>query len=67
MALTAVRCGAQNSVAIGATADITGLEAAGGSIENDPSAILAVHCGNGFDARFEPYQGTRSSRYNAGP
>src|SRR3984893_359838 len=36
MALTAVRCGAQNSVVIGATADITGLEAAGGSIENDP-------------------------------
>jgi hypothetical protein len=37
LALTAVRCGAQNSVVIGATADITGLEAAGGSIENDPS------------------------------
>jgi hypothetical protein len=36
MALTAVRYGAQNSVAIGATADITGLETAGGSIENDP-------------------------------
>jgi hypothetical protein len=27
---------------------------------------LAVHCGNGFDARFEPYQSTRLSRYNAG-
>jgi hypothetical protein len=37
MALTAIRYGAQNSVAIGGTADITGLEAAGGSIENDPS------------------------------
>ena len=24
------------------------------SDENDPSATLAVHCGNGFDARFEP-------------
>jgi putative tryptophan/tyrosine transport system substrate-binding protein len=34
---------------------------------NDPSATLAVHCGNGFDARFEPYQSTRLSRYNAGP
>ena len=33
----------------------------------DPSATLAVHCGNGFDARFEPYQSTRLSRYNAGP
>ena len=21
----------------------------------DPSPTLAVHCGNGFDARFEPY------------
>jgi hypothetical protein len=41
MALTAVRCGAQNSVAIGATTDITGLEAAGGSIENDPTRTLA--------------------------
>jgi hypothetical protein len=37
MALTAIRYGAQNSVAIGGTADIAGLEAAGGSIENDPS------------------------------
>jgi hypothetical protein len=36
MALNAIRCGAQNSAAIGDTADITGLEAAGGSIENDP-------------------------------
>ena len=33
---------------------------------HDPSATLAVHCGNGFDARFEPYQSTRVSRYNAG-
>jgi hypothetical protein len=33
----------------------------------DPSATLAVHCGNGFDARFEPYQSARLSRYNAGP
>src|ERR1700738_4206436 len=40
MALTAVRCGAQNSVVIGATADITGLEAAGGSIENDPDRTV---------------------------
>jgi hypothetical protein len=36
LALNAIRCGAQNSAAIGDTADITGLEAAGGSIENDP-------------------------------
>jgi hypothetical protein len=36
LALNAIRCGAQNSAAIGDTADITGLEAARGSIENDP-------------------------------
>jgi hypothetical protein len=32
---------------------------------NDPTATLAVHCGNGFDAGFSPYQSTRLSRYNA--
>ena len=31
----------------------------------DPTATLAVHCGNGFDAGFGPYQSTRLSRYNA--
>jgi hypothetical protein len=65
VALTAIRYGAQNSVAIGGTFDITGLEPLGGSIQNDPSAILAVHCGNGFDAGFSPYQSTRLSPYNA--
>jgi hypothetical protein len=30
----------------------------------DPTATLAVHCGNGFDAGFCPYQSTRLSRYN---
>jgi hypothetical protein len=28
---------------------------------------LAVHCGNGFDGRFEPYQSTRLRRYNTAP
>src|SRR5712672_2050634 len=36
-------------------------------VTQDPSATLAVHCGNGFHARFEPYQSTRLSRYNAVP
>jgi hypothetical protein len=27
----------------------------------DPSATLAVHCGNGFDAGFSPYQMARLS------
>jgi hypothetical protein len=28
----------------------------------DPSATLAVHCGNGFTAGFSPYQSTRLKR-----
>jgi hypothetical protein len=28
----------------------------------DPERTLAVHCGNGFDASFSPYQNTRLSR-----
>jgi hypothetical protein len=28
----------------------------------DPTATLAVHCGNGFVASFSPYQNTRLSR-----
>jgi hypothetical protein len=31
---------------------------------NDPTATLAVHCGNGFDAGSSPYQSIRLSRYN---
>jgi hypothetical protein len=34
---------------------------------NDPTATLAVHCGNGFDAGFNPYQSTRLNRYDAPP
>jgi hypothetical protein len=29
------------------------------SVAIDPSATLAVHCGNGFDTDFGPYQSTR--------
>jgi hypothetical protein len=29
---------------------------------NDPTATLAVHCVNGFDADFSPYQSTRLNR-----
>jgi hypothetical protein len=28
----------------------------------DPTATLAVHCGNRFDASFSPYQSARLSR-----
>jgi hypothetical protein len=38
-----------------------------GSVANDPKQTLAVHCGNGFDAGFSPYQSTRLGRYNASP
>jgi hypothetical protein len=31
----------------------------------DLTATLAVHCGNGFDASFSPYQSACLSRYNA--
>jgi hypothetical protein len=29
---------------------------------NDPTATLAVHCGNRFDAGFSPYQSARLNR-----
>jgi hypothetical protein len=32
---------------------------------NDPTATLAVHCGNGFAAGFSPYLCTRLNRYDA--
>ncbi len=31
----------------------------GGHDAIDPTATLAVHCGNGFDAGFDPYQSAR--------
>jgi hypothetical protein len=36
-----------------------------GSVANDPTATLAVHCGNDFDVGFSPYQSTRLKRYDA--
>jgi hypothetical protein len=33
-----------------------------GSAAIDPTATLAVHCGNGFDAGFSPYQSACLSR-----
>src|SRR5450759_3449748 len=36
--------------------------AGAGLSANDPTATLAVHCGNGFDASFSPYRSTRLSR-----
>src|SRR5450830_1400863 len=34
-------------------------------VTQDPTATLAVHCGNVFDVGFSPYQSTRLSRYDA--
>ena len=48
-----------NSVAIEGTAGMPRTRRVRRSDLNDPSATLAVHCGNGFDAWFEPYQSTR--------
>jgi len=33
-----------------------------GNDVNDPTATLAVRCGNGFDSGFSPYRSTRLSR-----
>jgi hypothetical protein len=38
--------------------------ACGGLSAFDPTATLAVHCGNGFYAGFCPFQSTRLSRYD---
>jgi len=43
-------------------ADIGRNLASYGLSANDPTATLAVHCGNGFDVGFSPYQSTRLSR-----
>jgi hypothetical protein len=32
---------------------------------NDPTATSAVHCGNGFDTGFSPYQSAQLNRYDA--
>ena len=56
-----------NSEAIGGTADMPRTRRARRSDAFDPSATLAVRCGNGFGARFELYQSTRLSRYQCWP
>ena len=53
--------------AFGGAAEVHGRTASAAFDANDPSATLGVHCGNGFDASFSPYQSTRLCRYNAGP
>ena len=62
MALGVFRCRAQNLDAIGGTADIDWPPAPIASEAYDPSETLAVHCGNGLDARFEPLEKSRLRR-----
>ena len=44
------------------TADKSGFWPRDGLSAFDPTATLAVRCGNGFDAGFSPYQSARLSR-----
>jgi hypothetical protein len=60
LSVESLRC--EGSDAIGGIADLSERLVQTNSVENDPSATLAVHCGNGFNARFSPYQSTRLSR-----
>jgi hypothetical protein len=59
--------GVEFTSAFGRAAEVHGRTASAAFDANDPSPTLAVHCGSGFDARFEPYHSTHLSRYNAGP
>jgi hypothetical protein len=54
----------QHFVRFRTIADKRTILACDGLSANDPSATLAVHCGNGFDAGFSPYQSTRLNRYD---
>src|SRR5450759_1164855 len=51
--------------AIGVIADKRRFLACDSLSAYDPSETLAVHCGNGFDTGFSPYQSTRLNRYDA--
>jgi hypothetical protein len=58
--------GVEFTSAFGRAAEVHGRTASVAFDANDPSPTLAVHCVNGVDAQFEPYQSTRLSLYNAG-
>jgi hypothetical protein len=62
LALSVIRGAAPFLVAIGGKADIGGDLARNRLSAFDPERTLAVHCGNGLDARFSPYQCARLSR-----
>jgi hypothetical protein len=66
LALSGESQGGEFTSAFGRATEVRGPTASAAFDANDPSATLAVHCGNGFDAGFSPYQSARLSRYNAG-
>jgi hypothetical protein len=59
--------GVEFTSAFGRVAEAHGRRASAAFDANDPQETLDVHCGNGFDAGFSPYQSARLKRYNAGP
>jgi hypothetical protein len=67
VALSGGSHGGEFTSAFGGAAEVHGPTASAAFEAYDPQETLDVHCGNGFDAGFSPYQNTRLSRYNAGP
>jgi hypothetical protein len=59
VALSGGNHGGEFTSAFGGVAEMHGRTASAAFDANDPSATLAVHCGNGFDARLSPYESTR--------
>ena len=62
MALSGGSQGGEFTSAFGGVAEVHGSTASAAFDANDPNETLAVHCGNGFDARFEPL-----SQYSSEP
>jgi hypothetical protein len=62
VALSGGSHGGEFTSAFGKAAEVHGRTAPAAFDAIDPSATLAVHYGNGFDADFSPYQSTRLSR-----
>jgi hypothetical protein len=54
--------GVEFTSAFGRAAEVHGRTSSAAFEAYDPSATSAVHCGNGFDAGFSPYQSTRLGR-----
>src|SRR4029077_13463809 len=64
LALSGGSQGGEFTSAFGGVAEVDGRRGSVAFAPNDPTRTLAVHCGNGFDAGFSPYQSSSLSRYN---